>query len=74
MLVGLMMDVEDKNLEKILKILPCLKSPTVSNLGKKNWFDVFVVTDDKTTRELIPRLKEEGANDIIEFPLGKMIE
>ncbi len=73
--VGLKLNISEKNLDKILKILPALKRPTVSNLldGKEKWFAVEVIIDEKKVRELIPVLKQNGAEDIIEYPLNKVI-
>ncbi|OQX82159.1 MAG: ATP phosphoribosyltransferase [Candidatus Omnitrophica bacterium 4484_70.1] len=71
--VGLKLNVEKKNLKKILKILPALKNPTISNLAIENWVACEVVIDEEKVKELIPKLKEAGACDIIEYPLNKLI-
>lgn len=71
--VGLKMNVAKKDLEKVLKILPALKKPTISNLSDKNWYDVETITDEAVVRELIPELKKAGATGIIEYPLNKVI-
>ncbi|MEI7641147.1 MAG: ATP phosphoribosyltransferase [bacterium] len=72
--VGIKLNVSEQNLGKILKILPALKRPTVSPLlGEQKWFAVEVVMDEKKVRGLIPQLKEAGAEDIIEYPLNKVI-
>jgi ATP phosphoribosyltransferase len=71
--VGLKMNVAKKDLEKVLKILPALKKPTISNLSDKNWYDVETIIDEAVVRELIPELKGAGATGIIEYPLNKVI-
>jgi len=71
--VGLKMNVEEKNLPKILKILPALKNPTVSSLASGKWFDVDTIVDESVVREIIPALKKAGAQGIIEYPLNKVI-
>lgn len=71
--VGLKMNVEKKNLTKILSLLPAMKKPTVANLTDKNWLDVETIIDESVVRELIPALKKAGANGIIEYPLNKVI-
>jgi ATP phosphoribosyltransferase len=71
--VGLKMNVEKKNLEKILSVLPALKNPTVAPLSKSGWFDVDTIIDEAVVREIIPALKEAGASGIIEYPLNKVI-
>ena len=71
--VGLKMNVEKKNLDKILKILPALQKPTIAELSDKSWVDVDTIIDEKTVRALIPKLKEAGAQGIVEYPLNKII-
>ena len=71
--VGLKMNVSKKNLDKVLKILPSMKKPTISSLSDKNWFDVDTIIDEETVKEIIPRLKKAGAQGIIEYPLNKVI-
>ena len=72
--VGLKMNVNKKNLQKIISLLPAMKKPTVSNLASGGWVDVDTIIDEKIVRELIPKLKEAGAEGIIEYPLNKVIE
>lgn len=71
--VGLKMNVNEENLKKVVSLLPAMKNPTVSNLAQKGWFDVDTIIDEKVVRELIPKLKEAGAEGIIEYPLNKVI-
>ena len=71
--VGLKMNVEKKNLQKILNLLPAMKKPTIANLTDKNWLDVETIIDESVVRELIPALKKAGASGIIEYPLNKVI-
>lgn len=72
-MVGLKMNVADSNLGNILRILPALKNPTISSLSKKGWLAVEIVIDEKTVRNMIPKLKAAGAQGIIEYPLNKLI-
>lgn len=71
--VGVKMNVEKKNLDKVLKKLPALKKPTISSLSEKGWFDVETIIDESVIRNLIPELKKAGAEGIIEYPLNKVI-
>lgn len=71
--VGLKMNVEKKNLQKVLSLLPAMKKPTIANLTDKNWLDVETIIDESVVRELIPALKKGGASGIIEYPLNKVI-
>ncbi|VAW17478.1 ATP phosphoribosyltransferase =_ HisGl [hydrothermal vent metagenome] len=72
-MVGLKMNVLEKNLEKVLDLLTSLKDPTVSHLSRKGWLALEIVMDEGTVRNLIPELKEAGAQGIIEYPLNKLI-
>ena len=71
--VGLKMNVSKKDLEKVLKILPAMKKPTISHLSDEKWYDVETIADEAVVRELIPELKKAGATGIIEYPLNKVI-
>ncbi|MEI6153210.1 MAG: ATP phosphoribosyltransferase [Deltaproteobacteria bacterium] len=71
--VGLKMNVPRPKLEKVLKILPSLQTPTVSSLSDKDWVALEVIMDEKTVRDIIPDLKRAGAQGIVEYPLNKVI-
>jgi len=71
--VGLMLNVEEENLERVLSVLPALKNPTVSKLSRGNWLAVNTILEELTVREIIPRLKEAGAQGIVEYPLNKIV-
>jgi ATP phosphoribosyltransferase len=71
--VGLKMNVRNGNLEKLLKILPSMRAPTVSPLQDTGWHAVDTVIDENIVRDIIPELKRAGAQDIIEYPLNKVI-
>lgn len=71
--VGLMLNVRRADLEKVLGVLPALKRPTVSNLSDPDWVAVNTVIDEKTVREIIPRLKAANAQGIVEYPLNKIV-
>jgi len=72
--VGLKMNIEKKNLNGLLNLLPSLKSPTISELSDKNWVAVEIIIEEKIVREIIPKLKKSGAQGIIEYSLNKLIE
>jgi ATP phosphoribosyltransferase len=71
--VGLKMNVQKADLDKILKILPAEKSPTISSLADPNFIAVEVIIEDKIERTLVPALKRAGASGIITYPLNKVI-
>ncbi len=71
--VGLKMNVNKDNLQRVISILPAMKKPTVSSLTEEGWLDVDTIIDEKVVRDLIPKLKAAGAEGIIEYPLNKVI-
>ncbi|HEX3988329.1 MAG TPA: ATP phosphoribosyltransferase, partial [Verrucomicrobiae bacterium] len=71
--VGLKMNLQQKNLDTLLKNLPSLRNPTISSLSQPGWVAVETIIDEKVVRELIPQLKAAGAEGIIEYPLNKVV-
>jgi ATP phosphoribosyltransferase len=71
--VGLKMNLEQKNLDQLLRELPALRNPTIAQLSLPGWVAVETIIDEKVVRELIPRLKAAGAEGIIEYPLNKVV-
>lgn len=71
--VGLKLNIKKDNLDKVLKLLPALKKPTISELTLQNWVACEVIIDEQEVRRLLPLLKDEGAQGIIEYPLNKVI-
>jgi ATP phosphoribosyltransferase len=71
--VGLMLNVRRTDLENVLAVLPALKCPTISNLSDPEWVAVNTVIEEKTVREIIPRLKAANAQGIVEYPLNKIV-
>ena len=71
--VGLMMNVKKVDLQNVLAALPALKNPTISELADKGWVAINTIVDEKTVREIIPKLKKAGAQGIVEYPLNKVI-
>ncbi|MCU0229042.1 MAG: ATP phosphoribosyltransferase, partial [Bryobacterales bacterium] len=71
--VGLMMNVERANLPKVLEVLPALKQPTISSLSDEQWVAINTIVEEVTVRQIIPRLKEAGAQGIVEYPLNKIV-
>lgn len=72
-LVGLKMNVEQANLEKVVALLPSLNAPTVAPLYQTTWFSVETVISSDRVRDLIPELLKQGAEGIIEYPLNKVV-
>jgi ATP phosphoribosyltransferase len=71
--VGLLLNVEKANLDAVLAVLPALKNPTISHLSDENWLALNTILDESTVRTIIPRLKQAGAQGIVEYPLNKIV-
>src|SRR5690349_924104 len=71
--VGLMLNVKRSDLDGVLAVMPALKRPTVSSLSDADWVSVTTVIEEKTARELIPKLKAANAQGIVEYPLNKIV-
>ena len=71
---GIMMNVRKKDLPNLLKKLPALQRPTVSDLSDPDWVAINTIVTESLLRDLIPELKDLGATGIIEYPLNKLVE
>jgi len=71
--VGLKLNVSKENLGRVVLLLPALKAPTISGLYSNDWYAVETIVDGNIVRELIPLLKEAGAEGIIEYTLNKVV-
>ena len=71
--VGLKMNVSEENLDEVLNLLPSLRKPTISTLAEDKWFAIETIIEELKVRDLIPKLKQSGAEGIIEYPLNKVI-
>lgn len=73
--VGLKMNVQSGGKTKnVMSIFSNMKiNPTISRLYKDNWYAVEVIIEEKKVRDLIPKLKEAGAEVIVEYPLNKVV-
>ena len=58
---------------RLVVVLPSLKAPTISGLYSEDWLAVETIVNANAVRDLIPLLKEAGAERIIEYPLNKVI-
>ena len=67
------LNVGEADLDKVIEILPALKSPTVSKLFREDAYAVETVVHKSDINTLIPALKDHGATDIIELPITKIV-
>ena len=71
--VGLMLNVTRDDLQSVLSLLPALQRPTISSLSDEGWVAVNTIIEERTVRDLIPRLKAAGGQGIVEYPLNKIV-
>jgi ATP phosphoribosyltransferase len=71
--VGLMLNVQQKDLPAVLAVLPALNSPTISALSNSAWVAVNTILEETVVRDVIPRLKAAGGAGIVEYPLNKVV-
>ncbi len=71
--VGIMLNAPKDKLDEITKIFPSDKKPTVSELNDPKWVAINVILEEKLVRDFLPDLKKAGAEDIVEYPLNKII-
>jgi ATP phosphoribosyltransferase len=71
--VGLMLNVRRTDLDSVLALLPALQRPTISALSDADWVAVNTIIEERTVRDLIPRLKAANAQGIVEYPLNKIV-
>lgn len=71
--VGIMLNVRRIDLPSILALLPALRRPTISSLSDDEWVALNTIIEERTVRDLIPRLKAARAEGIVEYPLNKIV-
>jgi ATP phosphoribosyltransferase len=72
--VGLKMNIRKADIDKIREVLPAMKRPTISELLDSDWVALETIIEEKVVRTIIPLLKKAGAEDLIEYPLNKVIQ
>lgn len=71
--VGLKMNLPRASLDSVVKALPALRNPTISQLSSPDWVALETIIDESVVREIIPQLKALGAEGIVEYPLNKVV-
>jgi ATP phosphoribosyltransferase len=67
------LNVAAERLEAVLAVLPAMRSPTISELSGSDGLAVETVVPKSAINTLIPALKDQGATDILEVPLSKIV-
>ena len=68
-----MLNVRRADLASILSLLPALQRPTISALSDEEWVAVNTIIEERTVRDLIPKVKAAGGQGIVEYPLNKIV-
>jgi len=71
--VGLMLNVKREDLAGVVKVLPALKNPTISELSDSDWVAVNTIVEEAVVRQILPKLKAAKAQGIVEYPLNKIV-
>jgi ATP phosphoribosyltransferase len=71
--VGIMLNVQQTDLAAVLALLPALQQPTISPLSDPAWVALNTIIEERTVRDLIPKLKAARAQGIVEYPLNKIV-
>ena len=71
--VLLKLNVPAGRLDAVIKALPAMKAPTVSQLFGGDYYAIETVAVKATVNLLIPELKKLGAEDILELPISKIV-
>ena len=71
--VGIMLNARRQDLAAVLALLPALQRPTISPLSDDEWVAINTIIEERTVRDLIPRLKAARAQGIVEYPLNKIV-
>ncbi len=69
----IMLNAPKEILEDIKNLVPGLKSPTIAKLAQDDWISVQTVVEEDIFWDVIEKLKELGARDIIVMPIEKII-
>ena len=71
--VGIMLNIRRTDLDAVLALLPALQRPTISPLSDAEWVALNTIIEERTVRDLIPKLKAARAQGIVEYPLNKIV-
>ena len=69
----ILLNAPNEKLDKIIELIPGMKSPTVMPLAEEGWSSVHSVLSENQFWEIIDQLKANGAQGILVIPIEKMI-
>ncbi len=67
------LNVQAAQLDAVIELLPAMKTPTVNELYAGQGYAVETVVPKSDINTLIPALRDQGATDIIELPIAKIV-
>ena len=71
--VLLKLNVSNDDFERVVALVPSMKTPTVAKLFGDQGYAIETVVPKANINTLIPSLKDAGATDILELPISKII-
>ncbi|GHA32331.1 ATP phosphoribosyltransferase [Salinimicrobium marinum] len=69
----ILMNIPDNKVEKVIELLPGMRSPTVLPLAEKGWSSIHTVIEEERFWEVIDELKRNGAEGILVTSIEKMV-
>ncbi len=69
----ILMNVPNESIDHVIRILPGMKSPTVTPLADEGWSSLHSVVQEDEFWKIIAQLREAGAQGILVIPIEKMI-
>ncbi|MFC6267594.1 ATP phosphoribosyltransferase [Frigoriflavimonas asaccharolytica] len=69
----ILLNAPNESIEKIIEVLPGMKSPTVLPLAKTGWSSIHSVVRENEFWRIIDELKKFGAEGILVIPIEKMV-
>lgn len=67
------LNIDEGNLKGVIELLPAMRAPTVSPLAQEGYYAVETIVQKSEINVLIPKLKQLGAEDIVELPVTKIV-
>ncbi|SDW97785.1 ATP phosphoribosyltransferase [Lutibacter oricola] len=68
-----LMNAPNEKVDKIISLLPGMRSPTVLPLAEEGWSSIHTVIEKNSFWEVIDELKENGAEGLLVVPIEKMV-
>lgn len=70
----ILLNAPNSSINKIIQLLPGVKSPTVMPLAKEGWSSLHSVVNENEFWQVIEKLRDAGAEGILVIPIEKIIK